>query len=82
MSFSASQTDTLTHIARCTVPTLVVACTADDMLPDTEQIYAASVAVDKSFIRIEDGNHYFRNQPEQLRQAMDAIAFWLRERGF
>lgn len=81
-SYSACQTDTLTHIARCTVPTLIMQGTGDSLLPQAKQLYEACGAADKTLVYIKGGTHWFRNQPQQFQEAMGTTASWLRERGF
>jgi pimeloyl-ACP methyl ester carboxylesterase len=82
-SFSASQATTLEHIARCSVPTLVIQGTADALYPQAQQIFEASAAQDKSLVYIKGGTHYFPiSEREPFDQAMNSIATWLQERGF
>jgi alpha/beta superfamily hydrolase len=36
---------------------------------------------DKEYVQIQGATHYYRNQPAQLRQCIDAVMDWSRRKG-
>jgi pimeloyl-ACP methyl ester carboxylesterase len=63
------------------VPVLVIENSADDAVPQphTRQFFDAAGSAHKRFLRIEKADHYYTNQPKQLREATDAILLWLQD---
>jgi pimeloyl-ACP methyl ester carboxylesterase len=66
-----------------TTPVLQVENQADDAVPASHNptIRAALAAPDKEYVRIDGATHYYRNQPAQLRQCLDAVVDWSRRKG-
>jgi pimeloyl-ACP methyl ester carboxylesterase len=64
-------------------PVLQVENQADDAVPASHNptIRAALATPDKEYVRIEGALHYYRNQPRQLRQCIDAVLDWSRRKG-
>jgi pimeloyl-ACP methyl ester carboxylesterase len=64
-------------------PVLQVENQADDAVPASHNptIRAALATADKDYVSIEGATHYYRDQPAQLRQCLDAVLDWSRRRG-
>jgi pimeloyl-ACP methyl ester carboxylesterase len=64
-------------------PVLQVENQADDAVPASHNpaIHAALEAPDKEYVRIDGATHYYRNQPAQLQQCIDAVIDWSRRKG-
>ena len=69
-------------VAKVTCPLLVIKNTADDAVPTSHPacVFNAAASEDKIFLRIEKATHYYREQPQQQAEVVDAIATWLRGR--
>ncbi len=65
-----------------TVPFLAIENTADDAVPQphTGKIHAAAASKDKTMKAIKGATHYYQQQPELLKQAVDINLGWMRER--
>jgi dienelactone hydrolase len=61
-----------------TVPLLAIEHSADDAVPqpDVRLMYEACASQDKAFHCIQGANHYFKGQPEQLRESIQLITAW------
>ena len=83
-SIDHSRADGVTCAAQITVPMLMVEHSADDAVPqpDTNLMYQASAASDKTFHCIQGANHYFKGQPEHLASSVDLIQTWSAQRGW
>lgn len=79
-----SRADAVECVRRVTAPLLVVENGADDAVPvaHPRDVFEAATMADKTYRRIEGATHYYRDQPEQERAAVDLIGAWLRERRF
>ena len=68
--------------ANITVPFLTIENTADDAVPQphTGRVYAAAASKDKIMKVIKGATHYYQQQPELLKQALDTTLAWGRER--
>jgi len=66
-----------------TVPLLVVENGADDAVPVSHPacVFEAARMPDKTFVRIEGATHYYKDQPDHERKAVDEIENWLVARG-
>lgn len=79
--------DTHAHGEKCaphiTVPMLAIEHGADDAVPQphTRRIYEAAASADKRMEVIQGATHYFRDQPQQLQQAVDLCVGWMESRG-
>jgi len=64
-------------------PVLQVENQADDAVPASHNptIRAALATPDKEYVRIDGATHYYRNQPAQLQQCIDAVIDWSRRKG-
>ncbi len=64
-----------------TTPVLQIENGADDAVPATHNpaIRAALATPDKTFMRIEGATHYYKGQPAQMQQCLDAVLGWARE---
>lgn len=62
-----------------TVPLLAIEHSADDAVPqpDVGQVYEACASADKQFHCIRGASHYFKEQPDQLREAVQLIDRWI-----
>jgi alpha-beta hydrolase superfamily lysophospholipase len=65
-------------------PTIVIENSADDAAPSSHaaQLFGAVASTDKEHHVIAGATHYYRNQPEQLAQAVATIAGWMGGRGY
>jgi len=68
--------------ANITVPFLTIENSADDAVPQphTGRVYAAAKSKDKIMKVIKGATHYYQQQPELLKQALDTTLAWGRER--
>lgn len=66
-----------------TVPLLAIEHSADDAVPqpDIGMMHQACASTDKQFHRIAGANHYFKGQPDHLKQAVRLIADWTGSHG-
>ena len=64
-------------------PVLQVENQADDAVPASHNpaIRMALATPDKEYVRIEGATHYYKNQPRQLQQCIDAVLDWSRRKG-
>ena len=64
-------------------PVLQVENQADDAVPASHNptIRAALATPDKEYVPINGATHYYRNQPAQLQQCIDAVIDWSRRKG-
>lgn len=71
-------------ISSVTVPLLVVENEADDAVPVSHPacVFAAARMADKTFLSIKDATHYYKDQPDHERKAVEVMETWLAERGF
>lgn len=77
-----SNADMLAHIARVSVPLLVMHGTADrSLLSNARAIHETATTRDKRIEFVPGGTHWYRGQPEILERAVATMADWLRERG-
>lgn len=69
-------------VANIAAPLLVIENTADDAVPASHPkcVFDAATTKDKTFLKIERATHYYREQPEQLEQAIIEINNWLQQR--
>lgn len=74
-----SRADAETCSARIRCPLLVIENTADDAVPTShpECVFKAAGSPDKTFLRIENATHYYRDQPQQQAEVVGAIQAWL-----
>ncbi|MQA13114.1 MAG: alpha/beta hydrolase [Pseudonocardiaceae bacterium] len=81
-SLETSQCRGAPHLARITLPSLVVQATADAGVYDSDarSIHDALGATDRRLERLS-GNHYFTEPSGARGQVADLIAGWLAERG-
>lgn len=80
-SLDHTQGDSLRWLPTITSPVLVVLGTADPtVLPSmAQEMYdAATMAERREIDFVQGGTHYFENQPDELAEALDTIAEWLR----
>ena len=81
-SCATSNADTLTHIARVSIPLLMTHGTADrSPMSNAQKIYAAAATKDKTLYWAEGATHYYRGQKEILLKTCQTIKDWLKERG-
>jgi pimeloyl-ACP methyl ester carboxylesterase len=81
-SLDDSQCRAEPHLARVTLPALVVEASADSgVFPsDTAAMYAALASSDKHVVTVT-GDHYFREPDGARSEVADRLAGWLEERG-
>jgi len=79
-----SRADALDSVPKIKAPFLVVENAADDAVPPShpQQVFAAASMADKTYATIPDASHYYKDQPEQLRLAVQTLDGWLGDRGF
>ena len=78
-----SRADALDTVPRIKAPLLVLENGADDAVPTShpQQVFAAAQMDDKTYVTIPEASHYYRDQPEQLAEAVRTLANWLGARG-
>ena len=83
-SFDHSRANGETCAKLISAPTIIIENGADDAAPSSHaaRLFAAVASKDKQHHVIDGATHYYRNQPEQLGQAVATIAGWMRERGY
>lgn len=75
--------DAVAGMPSVSVPLLVIENGADDAVPPSHprEVLAAARMADKTFRLIDGADHYYRNQPVQLEQAVTTLETWMAERG-
>jgi pimeloyl-ACP methyl ester carboxylesterase len=83
-SYDESKADGADSARGITVPFLSVVNSADDAAPasHTRVIHDAAASADKTGKTIMGANHYYKDQPEKMSEAVAVCAVWLEERGF
>lgn len=83
-SFEHSRADAIESARYVSCPVLVIENGADDAVPPSHPraVFDACEAPDRTYLTIDGASHYYRDQPERLADACDAIGGWLAERGF
>jgi pimeloyl-ACP methyl ester carboxylesterase len=78
-SIDHSLGDSLRWLGQIEAPVLVVVGTADPtVLPQMgAQMHAAAVNAPAELVQVKGATHYFENQPDQLDEALDALADWV-----
>ena len=78
-SLQHSRADAETCVAGITAPLLVIENGADDAVPASHPkcVFDAARSSDKTFLRIDQATHYYRDQPQQLAQVVSEIENWL-----
>jgi dienelactone hydrolase len=73
-----SNADGITCAKRIKTPLLLLENGADDATPPshTQQIFEASASPDKVMRQIREANHYYKDQPEQLKEAVKIVTDW------
>jgi dienelactone hydrolase len=73
-----SNADGITCAKRIKTPLLLLENGADDATPPshTQQIFEASASSDKVMRQIKGANHYYKDQPEQLKEAVKIVTNW------
>jgi pimeloyl-ACP methyl ester carboxylesterase len=82
-SLDDSRADGVRCVARSRVPVLVVSNSADDICTPShaQRLFDAVTHPDKRLVTIKGATHYYIGQGTQLREAVDVVDGWLRERG-
>ena len=82
-SVEDSRADGVRNAARISAPLLAIENGADDAVPQQHvpRVFAAAASMDKQFARIEQANHYYAGQPDQMNEAASLIDRWLLDRG-
>ena len=83
-SYDESRADGERCAPGISVPFLSVENGADDAAPasHTRAIHAAAGSADKTYRVIEGANHYYKDQPDKLAEAVAVCGTWLEERKF
>jgi pimeloyl-ACP methyl ester carboxylesterase len=82
-SLDDSRADAIASVRTISTPLLVVENEADDAVPlaHPRQVFEAATMADRSFHRIDGATHYYKDQPEHLRAAVERLTAWLAQRG-
>lgn len=74
-----SRADAVDAAPRISVPLLVVENGADDAVPVShpQEVFAAATTPDKEFRKVDGADHYYRNQPAQLADAVSVLRTWM-----
>jgi len=82
-SIDDSNGDGLTHLARVSVPVLVVGNSDDDGVPlsHTKEIYASIRHPNKELLIIQGANHYYAGQPEKMAEVCTLLIRWFLKQG-
>ncbi|MDD2924337.1 alpha/beta hydrolase [Rhodoferax sp.] len=77
-SIDHSRADGETCASQINVPLLAIEHSADDAVPqpDIGLMYQACGSADKEMLCLKGANHYFKGQPEHLRQSVQVISDW------
>lgn len=83
-SYDDSNADGPSCAQKISVPLLAVENSADDAVPQphTGIIYENAASADKTMHVIKGATHYYRGQPELLKEAVDTSWNWMAERNF
>ena len=81
-SYSHSRADAVACIPSITTPLLIVENGADDAVPVAHpaEVFAAARMADKTYIRIDNATHYYKDQKRELEQAVAQTGAWLAQR--
>ncbi|TDD81352.1 alpha/beta hydrolase [Actinomadura darangshiensis] len=82
-SVDDSNCDGPLHLARTSVPALVMYGTADQVCfpSHARSMYDAVPHDDKRLVPVEGGNHYLQGQPELVARVADTLVGWLEAKG-
>ena len=77
-----SNADGLACAQRINTPLLLIENGADDATPPshTQRIFDAAASPDKIFKKISGANHYYKEQPEKLEEAIAIVVNWVADR--
>jgi len=77
-----SNADGLACVKRIETPLLLIENEADDATPPshTQQIFRSSISSDKLMKEVLGANHYYKDQPEKLKEAISIVLDWVSER--
>ncbi len=80
-SYDDSHADGLECAKHITIPAIVIGNSADDACTPshTHRLYQAIGHDNKELHEIKGANHYYFGQPQQMKEAIDHCAHWLRE---
>lgn len=78
-SLKDCQADARTDLAKISVPALLIYSMADQSVfpSHADAMWNAISSKEKTRVDIRHGTHYFAGQPEQMKEAIDAIVTWL-----
>ncbi|MDP3908237.1 hypothetical protein [Novosphingobium sp.] len=82
-SYDQSRARTGANAPHISVPALVIENGADDATPAAHprKIFELLGSADKQFACIEGATHYYQQQPDRQKQAVDLCRDWLNARG-
>ncbi|MDP3856113.1 S9 family peptidase [Phenylobacterium sp.] len=83
-SYDESRANGVLNAAGVTCPTLTINNTADLACTPSHarRLFAALASSDKTYVDIQDADHYYMERPDLLPQATAAVTGWLDARGF
>ncbi|WP_309643728.1 alpha/beta hydrolase [Phenylobacterium sp.] len=83
-SYDESRANGVINAAGVTCPTLTINNTADLACTPSHarRLFAALASADKTYVDIQDADHYYMERPDLLPQASAAVTDWLDARGF
>ncbi len=82
-SYDDSVADAVSTAPHISTPMLIVENGADDAVPTSHvrDVRAAAQKRNPQYAFIEGANHYYRDQPEHMAQAVRTLSQWLEEQG-
>ena len=82
-SLDDSVADAVATAAKISTPMLIMENGADDAVPTSHvrDVLEAAKAVRPRYVQIENANHYYRDQPELMLEAVDVMSAWLEDNG-
>ena len=77
-----SNADGIDCVKRIDTPLLLIENEADDATPPshTQKIFKSSISSDKIMKGIAGANHYYKDQPEKLKEAVTIVLDWVSQR--
>ena len=74
-----SNANGITCAKRIETPLLLLENEADDATPPshTQEIFKASASPDKIMKQVKGANHYYKDQPEKLKEAVKMVGDWV-----
>ncbi len=77
-----TRADAVACVPQVSAPLLIVENGADDAAPPShpQEVWAAARMADKTFLKVENATHYYRDQPVEMAEAVAGVSGWIEAR--